>query len=1429
MPTDKIIPRVLNISTDERLHQEGDMLDALNVTIDESGDGTLGVLKNADGTTAIPFNLDEPNEIRADSFVVGSVTNHDNNTIIFFVENASGTDGIYLYDEITNTYRVLEEANFGFNRQYPVKADIVNTFLFDDNQLDTLVYFTDNLNPPRKINVTRSLAGGYLNESGQDTLLLGNAARNEILSVCKGPIPLPPTFRFATDETVEANNFHTDFFQFATQLIYEDGEESAISPYSKIAYPDHVSIQGVEDAGTNALYKNDNQCIIDARFSPIQSNIPFAPTDYQNGYEPEYKYSVKKLRILARPNNGSAFYVIDEFDPYQEVVREIYGEPKVVYTPSSREYLFYNSSLYSLVPDRTVNKLFDNVPLKAEAQAIQGERLIYGNYTEGYPNFPVSPTIEVKYINTNEYGSSATGAVGSDDFTGRIEMDMTSVLAADEIQPNTQINISFLYQPQESSYISLANGDPILSVTFRNSSNEDIDVDFDKVRVDGDSSGVFISKTINVQDSVGIQGLFDLIQAEFAEFVVAYSFTQDQADTGVVASTNTDLVLEGDPIAVIPNEVTCNIEFSELELSGNTIYIKPFFSFVSFSNATLQNYTGFSPAFQTYANVSEHSDLDFTEFQDSYIPEGSVTKTQFSAYRTFKAGCSHDLGIVFYDEFNRSSFVNKIGSFYVDPFNDENRDVGDGTYANGPAYVSVEFPLGSTAPDWAKYYQLVYTGPTTFDSFTSYTTGGAYLERYHDSETSHPIRETSRKIYVSMKTLDLFVDDKGAEKSYTYTKGDILRVISYEESDGAVVFPRSELGNLIEFRVVGFEYLTEDHESNLINESHSASTADVDQQYIGSFVILEAPVVTSGQDAYNGFDVFSVFQSNDVTATHPYTQTDASYSVSDSLWGQKTTVEILTPTVTKEKNVYYEIGEARRLITRFDEERTSTYGDPIITNEGSAYLRPTSCLTPVWSTTDSSWNIDSYQKWEYNTIYLETDSITDYIESAYWSKGRAHNVYDAAGTYRRFNGITYSDRYAEDSQILTLANFNQSAFNWQSLEASYGAVRFLGRYSDNLLALQQNKASRIPVNANTVSYGDGSTNMTVSEQFLGRPVYYAGDYGVADCPESVIMTEQGVFFCDRNRKKVLKLGAEGIVPISENGVSSYITEQLSLFGGQVRPLVVGGYDPDSSTYYLTIRNSSPITIGYDTTMNRWRSRYSFAPTSYAHLGNAMYSFSPMLLDDKDTADTEDDIYTAIHYHNPNAASCTFYGQAYPSVVQVVSKADPSMMKVFAALTLECDNESWTANITTPGGQGTGNFDSWRVRERGLHHEIPRDTLATPTLQYIGTVSSIEGNTVTFSSPISSMYVPYGSQLYVSNQYVSSDFLSFATAYSMNVTDADGVSAGNDVYVSFADSGDPIRDYFCVITLTNDSTEQYELFSVNTHFDRSNLGAELSQK
>lgn len=123
---ERITPRKLAVDTDERSLQQGDLRQAVNITVDADGDGNSGVVKFVDGNKSIPPSDDLsglPN--RGINTVIGSVSDEELGVVYFFVHNTVGLHGVYAYSDKTKTYRViLRDASLNFEKDMFVKGDI---------------------------------------------------------------------------------------------------------------------------------------------------------------------------------------------------------------------------------------------------------------------------------------------------------------------------------------------------------------------------------------------------------------------------------------------------------------------------------------------------------------------------------------------------------------------------------------------------------------------------------------------------------------------------------------------------------------------------------------------------------------------------------------------------------------------------------------------------------------------------------------------------------------------------------------------------------------------------------------------------------------------------------------------------------------------------------------------------------------------------------------------------------------------------------------------------------------------------------------------------------------------------------------------------------------------------------------------------------
>lgn len=268
-----------------------------------------------------------------------------NKRIYFGNYNSSGSHGIYLFDTIAQTFSRLIEV--GINTSGDPLAftaeSIYNTdIIYGDNTQGDILYFTDSLNRPTKININRALSGGY-----------GTILRS-YLDVAKEPADMMPYVTYEDDPANTVNNLRKKLFRFKIRWVFDDLDKSVTSSQSAMPVPYNSFDQAVDSDPT----KNCRIALV-----------------YQTG-----PTNVKRVEIYAANSDGnqmSDFYLIESID------KDTQNIPSYdVYT-----YLFYNNKGYTTLNTTESDQLLDYVPQQAIAQTtINGNVIAYANITEGYPN-----------------------------------------------------------------------------------------------------------------------------------------------------------------------------------------------------------------------------------------------------------------------------------------------------------------------------------------------------------------------------------------------------------------------------------------------------------------------------------------------------------------------------------------------------------------------------------------------------------------------------------------------------------------------------------------------------------------------------------------------------------------------------------------------------------------------------------------------------------------------------------------------------------------------------------------------------------------------------------------------------------------------------------------------------------------------------------
>lgn len=359
---DKRLPRKLNKSSDSKIRDKADMFEALNVSISEDGrqgEGNGGVIKPIKSNFAMNM-LDADDNVK---YVLGKCIDSKYDVIYFFVHVPDDTtlDGVYAYDpngylpvdhDVNDVVTIYNSASFNFDPTLFVKADITYTqqrFVDESNDYEDtpMLFFTDNKNEPKKLNILRAITNE--GPAASD----GATEADFILACTKTPVN-PPTANWENDTSVTGNEFlNIEGFQFAYQCVYKDANESAISTYSDVFVP--PGYLNYTPNGSSALFNSNNALLITVPQDDISSEV-------------------ESIKILGRRGESGSWFLLSEITP-------------------GATYLFNNTEVNSAIPRDVQTKDFDALPYRAQAQTIIDNRLMYGNYVENRDQASISATI----------------------------------------------------------------------------------------------------------------------------------------------------------------------------------------------------------------------------------------------------------------------------------------------------------------------------------------------------------------------------------------------------------------------------------------------------------------------------------------------------------------------------------------------------------------------------------------------------------------------------------------------------------------------------------------------------------------------------------------------------------------------------------------------------------------------------------------------------------------------------------------------------------------------------------------------------------------------------------------------------------------------------------------------------------------------------
>jgi len=201
----------------------------------------------------------------------------------------------------------------------------------------------------------------------------------------------------------ESDLFKDKFSFFATRFKYIDGEYSTFSPFTQAAFLPSEFKYNTEEAFNTGMVNKIKEIEL--------TNI--IPDDI-----PE---DVVQVDILYTESNNPEVYKIDSVR--KDSSNDLNWE--------KNKYVISKENIYSLLEEKQLLRQWDNVPKKALAQEIVGNRIVYANYEQGYnlenQNIELDAYVDDRVFTgpellpnrhlTSHFDSYATSPANSDKFT----------------------------------------------------------------------------------------------------------------------------------------------------------------------------------------------------------------------------------------------------------------------------------------------------------------------------------------------------------------------------------------------------------------------------------------------------------------------------------------------------------------------------------------------------------------------------------------------------------------------------------------------------------------------------------------------------------------------------------------------------------------------------------------------------------------------------------------------------------------------------------------------------------------------------------------------------------------------------------------------------------------------------------------------------
>lgn len=442
---------------------------------------------------------------------------------------------------------------------------------------------------------------------------------------------------------------------------------------------------------------------------------------------------------------------------------------------------------------------------------------------------------------------------------------------------------------------------------------------------------------------------------------------------------------------------------------------------------------------------------------------------------------------------------------------------------------------------------------------------------------------------------------------------------------------------------------------------------------------------------------------------------------------------------------------------------------------------------------------------------FESNKIGDLFNGKMLTRNTRVSVdIDNYSEIHRRSDLTFSGIYEPSTGFNELNRFDLSRGNYFNMDINYGSIKKILPRNSGLVCFQHQKTSNILINKSVLYNVDGTGNVGQNNKFLSEKIYYTGEYGIGDHPESIATNANRIYHLDAENGALLRLSVDGYTEISKQGMINHFKN----INDSVK--IPAGYDVYNDEYI--IKSEEDRVLAYKEGSG-FTSFFEYTPDRMFSLNGKFYS-----------------IYQGkLHLHDSdNEDNNNLYGVQRNTSVTIVINDNPTDVKFFKSLNVD-SNISWNTELSTDINETYLDKEFFVEMESEYYSHIRQATPKDKTVDFnsiiqngsyegVGEISEVTGDNVYINGEISRS-ISVGDVIYKEDGTEISailainredNFIELSNASSESIVTGDFIIATKDSIVS----GDILKGHWLQLKLTSSESGDADIELYNLKLEAS---------